>query len=153
MDKEKKNEERIQSEPITYPEIEEQEETIPPIDTSNLCSWLLIFTPEELSILACILAILVSVYLTIEEKAVVGSFLTAFSDNLFLIAAQQSLIDSALNKQKEIDDLKKEIINKKHEKEQKKIDQKEKLATQQELETIKEQLKRIEILLNKQLKI
>lgn len=78
-------------------------------DIKNLCSFLLIFSPEELVVFSSILGIIIASQLTIEEQNVLGAFLTSLADNIFLISAQLSLINSAIDEQKAYND----FLNKK----------------------------------------
>lgn len=56
---------------------------------------MLLFSPAELAIIAAILAIIISPYLTVDEQNVLGSFAAAFGSELQLIAAQNELIETA----------------------------------------------------------
>ncbi len=100
------------------------------LDLRNACSFLLLFTPEELNIIATILSIIIAKPLTIEEQVVVGSFLTALADNILLIAAQLDLLQSAIDEQKELEN---------------------KTKDKQELDDIKKELKELKDLINKSL--
>ncbi|MDF2700119.1 MAG: hypothetical protein K0Q49_1675 [Haloplasmataceae bacterium] len=115
------------------------------IDFRNLCSWLLIFSPSELSILTSILAIIISSQLTIEEQAVVASFFVAVSDNIFLISAQQLLIQSAK-------DLQNQVIERKKEEEEKAKEELEKEQKAKELNDLKNKIEKLEEQLNHHLK-
>lgn len=74
-------------------------------DIRNIGSILLDFSPIELSILSNIIAIIISLELTIEEKVVVSTFLSGISNQIALIAAQEDLIQTII-------DIKNDIIKK-----------------------------------------
>lgn len=155
-EKKKKNEketdsvERILNDFIAHsiPEPEEaiEAERIQPLELKNICSFLLIFTPEELNVIACILGVIISNAFTYEEKDVIGSFLSTLSSNIFLLDAQKFLIETAREEQKAIEIQCKEALAREKAKIQKAREKKE-------IEDMKEQLNRIEDLLNKQLNL
>ncbi|QVK18803.1 hypothetical protein KHQ81_03570 [Mycoplasmatota bacterium] len=130
------------------PDLEEliEDEECEPLDLRNICSFLLIFTPEELTIIATILAIIISNCFTYEEKDVIGSFLSTLASNIFLLDSQKFLIETAQEEQKLIEEQCKEALIREQIKNQKEKEKKE-------IEDIKNQLKRIEDLLNKQLNL
>ena len=96
-------------------------------DFRNLYSTLLIFSKEELVVIATILGIIIANQLTVEEQAVMGSFFTLLADTILLMASQQALIQAAIDEQKN-------FINKKEE-------DKEKELAKKEIDSIKQQLK------------
>lgn len=149
-EKEDDNVERILSDFITsnIPEPEEmfEDEEIEPLYLRNICSFLLNFTPEELHVIACILAIIISNCFTYEEKDVIGSFLSALAGNIFLLDSQKILIEEAKEEKEAIERQKKEAIARQKAKIQK-------AKEKREIEDIKEQLKRIEDILNNQLNL
>jgi hypothetical protein len=65
--------------------------------------------PTELSILANMVAIILSKDRTSDELNVLGNFIVALGGTLLLIAAQQQSIQSAEDKLKQIKDLKNQI--------------------------------------------
>jgi hypothetical protein len=99
-------------------------------DFRNLYSTLLIFSKEELVVIATILGIIIANQLTVEEQAVMGSFFTLLADTILLMASQQALIQAAIDEQKN-------FINKKEE-------DKEKELAKKEIDSIKQQLKKLE---------
>lgn len=100
---------------------------------NNIYSWLLVFNSTELTLLASMLAILIANELTLEEQVVVGSFLTTLADSIFLISAQQSLIKSAQDEQKD-------YLNKLEEMKQKQEEEKEKKRMDEEIQSLKDQV-------------
>lgn len=66
-------------------------------------------TPEDLSILANVVAISLTEGKSPDENNVLGNFLTAVSANILTIAAQQENFKSIEEKQTQIKDLKKQV--------------------------------------------
>lgn len=111
------------------------------IDIRNLCSWLLKFSPIELSVISTITAILIASELTVEEQAVVGGFLDSTSDMILLISAQELLIQAAMDTEKKLQDHAKSKV------EQTKVNM-EKQAQINEINDLKKQLKALEAKMN-----
>ncbi|MHC6179723.1 hypothetical protein ACYUJ6_07670 [Clostridium sp. JNZ X4-2] len=66
-------------------------------------------TPEELSLLANLVAFQLTEGKSADDNNVLGNFLTAVAADILVIAAQQESLESLREKQDQIKDLKKQI--------------------------------------------
>lgn len=66
-------------------------------------------TPGELCLLASLIAIQVTEGNSSDYNNTLGNFLTAIASNILLIAGQQETLESLMEKQDQIKDLKKQI--------------------------------------------
>lgn len=63
-------------------------------DLKNICSLLLLISPEELLIVSTILSLFLTEVLTTDEQNVVGSLLQAVGGNLQMVSAQEEFFKS-----------------------------------------------------------
>lgn len=116
---------------------------IPIHDFKNICSCLLVFSPYELVVLSTITAIIISKCLTIEEKTVIGAFLTTVGDNISLIATQEDFIITAKEESKTLYEQQNINFEEEESKFKKDVDEYEKAKLKEEIRDIKLQLLKI----------
>lgn len=63
-------------------------------DLKNLCSLLLLVSPEELLIISTIVSLFFAQFLTTDEQNVIGSLFQAVGGNLQMISAQEQFFKS-----------------------------------------------------------
>lgn len=63
-------------------------------DLKNLCSLLLLISPEELLIVSTIISLFLTEMLTTDEQNVIGSLLQAVGGNLQMVSAQEEFFKS-----------------------------------------------------------